>query len=100
MESLPNEELDEQAIVEQYEHRLIKLVHLIEAKEGTSAPYLESISQKVLDWQKIYGDTLRKYRLYHKLIGSTPQESDIIALDLPGEDNVENFVAELENKYK
>jgi hypothetical protein len=84
--------------VDTYKQRIYELTKNIEDKDLVN--YFDEINTKAEEWKKVYGEDLRNYELFHALIGSSPMPGQQFkAFDLPGEDNVAAFIAELEKKY-
>jgi hypothetical protein len=58
-------------------------------KEGIKSAYQSHLEQKY--------PNVRRYRIFHELIGSSEDDPDMIREDFPGEDSVELFIDSLIN---
>jgi hypothetical protein len=74
---------------------------LLELYNEYTWDFMEDIYFFSLDLKKKYGeDEVREYRMYHVLIGSTPEDNYIFTLhDFVDDDSVANFINTKWNRY-
>ncbi len=95
MEAVPNQKEVIQAKFEELKRRQYSLVFGVEGESQTDL--IDAITQYAFLLQEKYNDPY-SFVAYHALIGSTPSD-DVPLMDFPGDDSVEGFIAELEQKY-
>jgi hypothetical protein len=80
------------------ERRIAEHVRSIRFNPKLSSEAREVLSELVVEYatrlRAKYKEHLREYRLYHALIGSTPNPADAL-FDLPGEDSVVTFAEDV-----
>lgn len=82
--------------------RVRSLVSKVYGSEAGGDDYEEGYNRSAefaRELQKKYPD-YKRYRVWHVLIGSTPDESGIIEEDFPGEDSVIDFLEKVLQERK
>lgn len=93
----------EQSSIESDSSRLEKSVDFDELRslivEAIRKDHI-SVADAIVDFDERlktkYGDDVRKYRLWHLMVGSTPDpDKTMIETDFAGEDSIEQFIRNL-----